>query len=59
MTIEKIIEIMSLGDNKGSALKELALYYGCEDFDLSPISDDMVEAWQRRKEYDRENNICN
>ena len=50
---------MSLGDNKGSALKELALYYDCEDFDLSPISDDMVEAWQRRKEYDRENNICN
>ena len=50
MTIKKILEIQEMGDTKGSALRELALYYGCEDFDLSPISDQMAEAWQNHKE---------
>ena len=51
MTIEKIIEIQAMGDSKGSALKELALYYGCDDYDLSPISDQMAEAWQAKQRY--------
>jgi hypothetical protein len=39
-----------MGNKKGSALKELADYYGCEKYDLSPISDDMADAWLIRKE---------
>ena len=51
MTIDKMLEVQEMGDKKGSALKELAEYYGCEDYDLSPISDAMVDAWlERRKE---------
>lgn len=50
MTINKMLEIMELGDKKGSALKELAEYYGCEDYDLSPISDAMADAWLERKD---------
>ena len=49
MTIGKIIEIQAMGDSKGSALKDLALYYGCDDYDLSPISDQMAEMWQLRQ----------
>ena len=51
MTVDKMLEVQEMGDKKGSALKELAEYYGCEDYDLSPISDAMVDAWiHRRKE---------
>ena len=51
MTVDKMLEVQEMGDKKGSALKELAEYYGCEDYDLSPISDAMVDAWlERRKE---------
>ena len=50
MTINKILEIQEMGDKKGSVLKELAEYYGCENYDLSPISDEMADAWIERKE---------
>ena len=50
MTIDKILEIQAMGDKKGSALRELAEYYGCENYDLSPISDDMADAFLERKE---------
>ena len=53
MTITKILEIQAMGDKKGSALKELAEYYGCEDYDLSPISDTMADLWLERKECDK------
>lgn len=49
MTVKKILEVQAMGDAKGSALKDLALYYGCDDFDLSPISDHMAELWQTRQ----------
>jgi len=52
MTVQKIIEIMQLGDKKGSALKELAAYYGCDDYDLSPISDDMADRFLSRQRCD-------
>lgn len=52
MTVQKIIEIMQLGDKKGSALKELAAYYNCDDYDLSPISDDMADRFLSRKRCD-------
>lgn len=50
MTINKMLEVQDMGDKKGSALKELAEYYGCEDYDLSPISDAMADAWLERKD---------
>ena len=51
MTVDKMLKVQKMGDQKGSALKELAEYFGCEDYDLSPISDAMVDAWlERRKE---------
>lgn len=49
MTVSKMLHILSMGNGKGSALKELADYYGCENYDLSPISDDMADAWLIRK----------
>lgn len=49
MTVPKMLHILSMGNRKGSALKELADYYGCENYDLSPISDDMADAWLIRK----------
>lgn len=49
MTIRAILEVLQFGDVHGSALKELALYYGCEDFDLSPITDEMAAAWIERR----------
>lgn len=52
MTVEKILEIISCGDAKGSALKELALFYGCENYDLSPISDKMADNWLARQKCD-------
>ncbi len=52
MTVAKILEVMKLGDCKGSALKKLAKYYGCEDYDLSPISDEMADKWLSRQRCD-------
>ena len=49
MTVGMILKIMAYGDIRGSALKELAEYYGCENFDLSPISDEMAEMWLERR----------
>ena len=49
MTVPKMLHILSMGNRKGSALKELSDYYGCENYDLSPISDDMADAWLIRK----------
>ena len=54
MTIDKILEIQTMGDKKGSALRELAEYFGCEDYDLSPISDAMVDIWIERKKHERD-----
>ena len=53
MTVDKMLEVQEMGDQKGSALKELAEYFGCEDYDLSPISDAMVDIWIERKERER------
>lgn len=50
MTINKMLEILAMGTPNGSALKELAAYYGCDDYDLSPISDAMADRWIERKE---------
>ena len=52
MTIAKILKIAAMGDKKGSALKELAAYYGCKDYDLSPISDEMADRWVSRQRCD-------
>lgn len=52
MTIRVILEVLGLGDAQGSALRELALYYGCNDFDLSPITDEMAAAWMGTKKND-------
>ena len=54
MTVPKMLHILSMGNRKGSALKVLADYYGCENYDLSPISDDMADAWiiRKREGYD-------
>lgn len=49
MTVYKILEVLRMGTNSGSALKELAVYYGCDDYDLSPISDTMADRWIERK----------
>lgn len=49
MTVEKILQISKMGDAKGSALRELAEYYGCENYDLSAVSDDMADAWISRQ----------
>ena len=53
MTVDKMLKVQEMGDKKGSALKELAEYFGCEDYDLSPISDAMVDIWIERKERER------
>jgi len=60
MTIHKMLEILAMGTPNGSALKELAEYYGCEDYDLSPISDTMADRWIERKEVfrDRGTMVC-
>jgi hypothetical protein len=48
MTIPKIIEVLNIGDTKGSALKELAEFYHCDNYDLSPINDAMADRWLHR-----------
>ena len=53
MTVNKMLQILRLGSKNGSALKELAEYYGCENYDLSPISDEMADKWLERKEEER------
>lgn len=55
MTIHKMLEILRMGDSNGSALKELAGYYGCDDYDLSPISDTMADRWIERREENLKN----
>lgn len=50
MTIQMMLRVMACGDNGGSALKELALYYGATDFDLSPITDEMAMSWIEGRE---------
>ena len=52
MTIRVILDVLGLGDAQGSALRELALYYGCDDFDLSPITDEMAMTWVEAKKND-------
>ena len=52
MTIDKILEILKMGSKNGSALKELAEHYGCENYDLSPISNEMADAWISRQRCD-------
>ena len=49
MTVDMILKVLSLGNIFGSALKELSLYYGSENYDLSPISDEMAEKWLERR----------
>ena len=49
MTVGEILKVLAIGNIFGSALKDLALYYGCEDYDLSPISDEMAEMWLERR----------
>ena len=49
MTVGKIVEVMKCGDSKGSALKDLAKFYHCDDYDLSPISDKMADSWLKRQ----------
>lgn len=49
MTVGMILKILACGDIRGSALKELAVYYGCENYDLSPISDYMADLWLERR----------
>lgn len=48
MTTAKIIEVLKTGDIKGSALKELAKFYHCDDYNLSPINDAMADRWLHR-----------
>lgn len=48
MTVGKILKVLAMGTIFGSALKELAIYYDCDDYDLSPISDEMAERWIER-----------
>lgn len=45
MTVQMLLRVIACGDNGGSALKELALYYGISDYDLSPITDEMALKW--------------
>lgn len=52
MTIGKMMEVLKTGDTKGSALKELAKFYHCDDYDLSPINDAMADSWLRRRNAD-------
>ena len=49
MTISKIIEVLKTGDTKGSALKQLAKFYHCDDYDLSPINDAMADSFIKRQ----------
>ena len=52
MTVDKILEVLKAGSKNGSALRELAEYYGCDDYDLSSISDGMATAWLSRQRCD-------
>lgn len=52
MTIGKMMEVLKTGDSKGSALKELARFYHCDDYDISPINDAMADSWLRRRNTD-------
>ena len=45
MTIEMIMKILKCGDTKGSSLKSLAKFYGCKNYDFSPITDEMANKW--------------
>ena len=46
MTIKKIMQVLAMGDKKGSALKELCKFYYCDDdYDLTPINDAMADRW--------------
>lgn len=52
MTINKMLEVLKMGSKNGSALRELAKYYGCDDYDLSPISDEMTDKWISKQKCD-------
>lgn len=45
MTTRIIMKVLAVGDVYGSALRELALYYGAENYDLSRITDEMALRW--------------
>lgn len=45
MTIKKMMEVLAMGDKKGSALKELCKFYHSDDYDLAPINDKMADIW--------------
>ena len=45
MTIKKMMQVLAMGDKKGSALKELCKFYHCDDYDMSGINDKMADSW--------------
>lgn len=47
MTTEIMRTVINTGNSRGSALKELCLFYGYADFDVAKISDDMANEWLR------------
>lgn len=47
MTMAMMQKVLATGDNKGSALKELCLYYGITNYDIAAVSDQMAEEWLR------------
>ena len=48
MNIETIIKICDMGDKKGSALRELLMYYGITDYDLSRITEEQAQEWLQK-----------
>ena len=52
MTIPKMIEVLNLSWRQLAALKELAKFYHCDDYDLSPINDAMADGWLHRDDSD-------
>lgn len=49
MTVDMMLTVLAQGDEYGSALKELAMYYGQTNYDLSPITDQMAAEWLNEK----------
>ena len=55
MTIKKMMQVLAMGDKKGSALKELCKFYHCDDYDLSPINDKMADSWIAKQKQNCDN----
>lgn len=48
MTLDTIKAVLKTGDNKGSALRQMFVYYEVMDFDFYKVTDAQAREWLRK-----------